>query len=95
MVERSQPDRERLEPAFSRYDAAILRGDRAQTAQARLDLIRVMEETGWQAPQEVLDQVQRDIKALRRIGEIQTEERLNLLRPPAHRQPPKRRNERF
>ena len=93
-VTRSPEEQQRLDAAYSQYDAAMLRRDRAEVAAARLRLIQVLVETGWDAPEEVRDQVLRDQKVLRRAAEAQAEAALDVVRPPTHRQPPRRRGRR-
>ena len=88
---RSPEEQQRLDAAYSQYDAAMMRRDRAEVAAARLRLIQVLVDTGWEAPDEVRDQVLRDQKALRRAAEAQAEVALDVVRPPTHRQPPRRR----
>lgn len=88
MVQRSTEDQQRLGAAYASYDGALLRRDLYEIAAARLHLVRVLVATGWQAPQEVRDQVLRDEKTLRRRAEVESDPRADLLRPPSHRQPP-------
>jgi hypothetical protein len=91
MVQRSPEDQQRLDVAYGGYDAALLRRDLYEIAAARLHLIRVLVATGWDAPQEVRDQVLRDEKVLRRRAEVEADPLTDLLRPPSGRQPPRRR----
>lgn len=88
---RSDEDEQRLTAAYDRYDAAMMRRDRYEIVEARLVLIRVLVETGWDAPTEVREQVLRDEKVLRRVAEMSADPTTELLRPPTHRQPPGRR----
>lgn len=90
-MQRSAQDQQRLDAAYSGYDAALLRRDIYEVAAARLHLIRMLLATGWDAPPEVRAQVLRDEKVLRRKAEAEADALTGVLRPPIGRQPPSRR----
>lgn len=92
-MERSAADAARVEAAFTQYEAALLRRDRYEIAAARSRLLELLVATGWDAPQEVQDQLARDRKVLRRQAELDAEPLVELARPATHRQPPRRRRD--
>ena len=91
VVKPSPEGQQRLVEAYADYQAAMMRRDRYEVAAARLRLIRVLVETGWNGPPEVRDQVLRDEKALRRQAELGADPFADLVRPPTHWQPPAQR----
>lgn len=71
----------------------MVRRDRYEVAATRRHLVRVLVETGWDAPEEVLAQVKRDEKVLRRQAGTEAQPWAEFLRPATHRQPPRRRRD--
>ena len=85
---RSEADRQRLDEAYSRFEAAQVGGDRQAVSTARLALCRLLEATGWTVPVEVRQQMLRDEKVLRRLTDAEPEALVDgLLRAPSHRFP--------
>jgi hypothetical protein len=56
-----------LREAYARYEAAQEGRDRKEVVTARLNLCLELIATGWQAPEPVREQMQRDEKTLRRL----------------------------
>lgn len=59
-----------LRAAYARYEAASERADREELVTARLSLCSALVATGWDAPEPVQEQMQRDEKTLRRLREV-------------------------
>lgn len=87
MVERTPEDDARLDAAYSRYERALLLGDRREVTEARLGLCVLLESTGWVVPADVRDQMTRDRRTLRALAEEAGYPPHELLRPPSHRSP--------
>lgn len=64
------PDDDALRTAYERYEAAQGKADREELVIARLALCKSLVATGWEAPEAVLEQVQRDEKTLRRLRDV-------------------------
>lgn len=88
VVESSLEGQQRLKEAYANYQAAMMRRDRYEVAAARLQLIRMLIGTGWDAPEEVREQALRDGKVLRRLAELQADPSADLLQPPTDRRVP-------
>lgn len=72
------PDRA-LRDAYARYEAAQEGRNRQELVTARLALCAELIATGWEAPEAVREQMQRDEKTLRRLRESDgTEDVLGL-----------------
>ncbi len=82
---RSEEEQRRVNAAFDRYERAQVEGDRRERLQARVELVRAMEQTGWRVPPEVQEQLHRDEQALRRLADRDRE--ADLLGPHTRRPP--------
>lgn len=87
MGERTAQDEVRLDAAYTRYERAVVDGDRGEVTAARLSLCRVLEASGWTVPPDVRDQMKRDERTLRALAEEAGAPAIGLLRPPSHRSP--------
>ena len=80
------PDRA-LAEAFARYERALDLGRRTELAAARMALCQLLERTGWEPPAEVRDQMWRDRRTLRDLGQEQERDAPAVVPPPSHRPP--------
>ena len=63
---------DRLRAAYERYELAQQFGDREELVTARRALCIALMATGWEAPEQVREQIRRDEQTLRRLREYDT-----------------------